>query len=1606
MLNSLNKQPKKLSASYSLNNSSSFIQCPDGTIKRKRHKSSYKDIYLEKLNFVPTQMPAGKRRDSGYSTFYQNNSVNISRDEFKFNTEESGLSSKRNNKSTINLHNDASFNKTIGRVKSMSYVNGPRNLKKNAISKNTNKKKKVPKNSGGIKGTENILAGLEKDEAFENKMNSHNDSSTIENENKFTNVRSVGVLKTKYNAGTIPNLVLGKKSIEGKNVSDKVVTTLKSKFTNTNQNSSSNLIQGTLLDNNEKGDIEDLKEMRNRLDTAIKDDNNVEEISPRGTKEKKETIDVKTSNDIMYRSNDLNLSPIHDKLNDNANFMKDSNPNLMIGSNLNRDAFELENDEEESIRKSKEEITVKHISNINSEIGTISAEKDIKKKDESNDEKAIQSSNQVNSVLLQQYNIHNKEVNTDEINNNKQEEVNGSSIINSLQKSHNLKQSQEVSKDNKENQGSNESKEDNRELHTIEKKEGENNISFSGRDDIKNVEIEAHEEEEEQEIEYNNEEGDVNENKKTNLKTKKIVRKNKEQNEEEENNMNTKIRGKNMIRKDSSAEEIEGEEEGNDNNEDSIGQNDIEIQNNSNNENNSHREEDSTEDVNNKLNTLDHMIQSKESNTNESNEQVKVITHNEDENKESNLEKDNTTTKKMTEQNKLIESNENSNHNDDKEDSQDMNLSDDEEGSSKLKSTLKSTVKRDTKEDDDDLKDPHSNKEEYTKNVTKSITITNGVNPKDDFNSMSTPSKQNIIHETNPQSPHSNEDKEELFNISDDNQSEDNSLHHHSSNEINLTESNPNTNPLISSQQSNSPNKKSKIKDPSNRYNSTDENEQNDYNINVVSSNSLPINSTELKNSVLSSQNQPKPEGEYQDSEKKNENEEEEEEDDDNYDDEDVKAYEDHNYLRHNEEIKEVDEENEESLRTSQMNYSNQNSNGKGLLNNKRINTMLESFKKRVEHNEDDKDLKIEDLEYEEGRNAHRGLKSNKNKLSKEIEEEENEEGMSISAMRNKKGRMKSKKGATESLEGSTNSNNEKIISNSMNQKGIDNMFNSENSSPLKEINKENMSEKINEVQINSNLFNTIQHNKDDSTNIKVSSNNNNNEVHSEENENNELKGSKTDNERLLEIKQLLRKNSIPNSHTNPTSPHNTITPKKENDFASTGAFNTNIEPEINLPFKPTHQMTDSGAQYDISMKNWGSNSISPSQNLQIAHQTDYVTPAKPKEIPPLLISNINLTIEDKSKPKTEGKMRLTKENSFNVLPVQVQTEQNRVKTPNEEECRVFEANKLNINTEANDVNIVNLKGKSSLLKTSENELQSDGLKSEIDDFISHLKQKNKNKDDLLSDLKQQKEEELRHLREKSELLAKQRQEALKRKNTSITNINLNGGSNTADKTLEMEARIKRLLNANTNNSNSNSNTINKETEDNIVNPPQPQYNTNINTNMNKIKSYVSIFSTIDQNPIIPSNKLKAKKDNGNDLNMLNRIGNERDLDFFDIERYQNLRNNFNSNKNKYSDLFKNENISKEKNTYLNKVKEDVKSIEIKKRFKEEYNSNTNKFKFNYDSNSSASNNNTYNVLNRQRQKIKFGSNFVMPANSLEDVLDTKDHFFFSNNTNNNMNNF
>ena len=49
---------------------SSFIKLKDGTVKRIRNKSSYKDIYLEKLNFIPVEMPKLKRKNSNNNSMF------------------------------------------------------------------------------------------------------------------------------------------------------------------------------------------------------------------------------------------------------------------------------------------------------------------------------------------------------------------------------------------------------------------------------------------------------------------------------------------------------------------------------------------------------------------------------------------------------------------------------------------------------------------------------------------------------------------------------------------------------------------------------------------------------------------------------------------------------------------------------------------------------------------------------------------------------------------------------------------------------------------------------------------------------------------------------------------------------------------------------------------------------------------------------------------------------------------------------------------------------------------------------------------------------------------------------------------------------------------------------------------------------------------------------------------------------------------------------------------------------------------------------------------------------------------------------------------------
>lgn len=70
-------EPHSLNSSN--NNSLSFIQNGDGTIKRIRNKTSYKEIYLERLNYGTTDIPFSKGRNLSYSNVY-NNKINTSGD--------------------------------------------------------------------------------------------------------------------------------------------------------------------------------------------------------------------------------------------------------------------------------------------------------------------------------------------------------------------------------------------------------------------------------------------------------------------------------------------------------------------------------------------------------------------------------------------------------------------------------------------------------------------------------------------------------------------------------------------------------------------------------------------------------------------------------------------------------------------------------------------------------------------------------------------------------------------------------------------------------------------------------------------------------------------------------------------------------------------------------------------------------------------------------------------------------------------------------------------------------------------------------------------------------------------------------------------------------------------------------------------------------------------------------------------------------------------------------------------------------------------------------------------------------------------------------------
>lgn len=357
MIHSHSKPSKHLPTATSVTKSASFIHYGD-TSKRKRHRSSYKDLYLDRVNFVPGDAPfLSQRRDSGYSMFYQNSSFNISQ------VEDNGIVPLQETRSTINLNvNLGKCEIPLSRVKSISYVN-PKNNKKRLRRVQTISPSKSKYKGSSFMGTSpkvrmgndnNILGDIDKE---------HNDSSTMEQDGRFQNVKSVSILKTKYNSGTLSNLVLGKKYIltEDKEDSYSNDNNMKSKFFNSNRKIDS-MIEGTLIDNNEK-DFDDFNEIRNRLGGTNNDSDG--DITPINFR--KEKINGRANKEMLFENKEFDLSPINSKLTDNKGTKEDfvlenSNENNLTEGNAKNEKKEGKNANQKSLKSSHQNL----LKNVNS----------------------------------------------------------------------------------------------------------------------------------------------------------------------------------------------------------------------------------------------------------------------------------------------------------------------------------------------------------------------------------------------------------------------------------------------------------------------------------------------------------------------------------------------------------------------------------------------------------------------------------------------------------------------------------------------------------------------------------------------------------------------------------------------------------------------------------------------------------------------------------------------------------------------------------------------------------------------------------------------------------------------------------------------------------------------------------------------------------------------------------------------------------------------------------------------------------------------------------------------------------------------------------------
>ena len=383
-------------------------------------------------------------------------------------------------------------------------------------------------------------------------------------------------------------------------------------------------------------------------------------------------------------------------------------------------------------------------------------------------------------------------------------------------------------------------------------------------------------------------------------------------------------------------------------------------------------------------------------------------------------------------------------------------------------------------------------------------------------------------------------------------------------------------------------------------------------------------------------------------------------------------------------------------------------------------------------------------------------------------------------------------------------------------------------------------------------------------------------------------------------------------------------------------------------------------------------------------------------------IENSNFSIKDENKKKDNLQIQ-SKEQSFNLYGTKESSSLENSTNQNKYLYSQFNQNSISIsereitNDEPELMGVNNLPFNKIKLKKNMNISNEDGQ--EIDNFIQKLKIKNTSKNSPLSKLKNQKEQELILLKLKKAEINKQRQEFNNYKKDYNSENEINLDENNRNKTYkENQSMFRKLIPQKNKIENYSSNPLNE----NLIKGKKSfvsifdQYTSNSNK-----KSYVSIFDEYT-----PSKRVESENnDNFNFIEDIQNIGNENkeEYDFFDTQKFQDIKKNISRDTSKINikNLFKEKNSfgigsENKNNLYLNKVKEDMKNLEKSKNKKSLIlnSEKKNDIQVLWENKSSRS-------IKKENLKRAFDGNFIMPANTLEDVIDAKSTLLYGNNLNN-----